>query len=118
MPDNLLKYNSDGEAIGINVSAVKNWVVKTTPYHSDLLPYLLVHYRAKAAYLEELARQTTPWQIIIWTADVTKALIYLEQLIDCILLADETGYNCDLRHHTQLEICPNRRNLTLPDPED
>lgn len=99
MPDNLLRYNEQGEPIGLSLEAVKNFVVKTTPFHSDLLPYLLVHYRAKAAYLEELSKQTIPWQIIIWTTDVIKALAYVEKLIDSILEADETTYSCDLRNH-------------------
>lgn len=118
MPHNLLKYNEEGAPIGLNLAAVKNWAEKTTPHHSDLQPYLLVHYRAKAAYLEELANQTTPWQFIVWTPEVIKALSYLEKLIDCILEADETSYNCDLRNHLTGEICPNRVNLELPNPDE
>lgn len=118
MPDNLLRYDEQGAAIGLNIQAVKNFVAKTTPFHSDLIPYILVHYRARAAYLEELSKQTTPWQIVVWTSDVIKALAYLEKVVDAILEADETTYSCDLRNHRQGEICPNRRNLTLPDPEE
>lgn len=118
MPSNLLRYNEDREPVGINLSAIKHWIVKATPHHTDLQPYLLVHYRAKAALLEELAKQATTWQLIIWTSDVVKALTYVETLIDGILEADETTYSCDLRQHVGHEICPNRRQLILPDPEE
>lgn len=118
MPNNLLKYSSSGEPIGLNISAVKNFVLQTTAHHADLRPYLLVHYKAKTTYLEELAKQLTPWQIIIWTTEVIEALTYVEKLTDCILEADETTYGCDLRNHQAGEVCPNRINLILPDPED
>lgn len=117
MPDNLLKYNQQGEPSGIDIAAVKKWAEKTTPAHADLEPYLLVHFKAKTAYLEELAKQTAPWHIIVWKQEITRALEYLEQLIDAILEADETTYNCDLRQHWAGEICPNRRNLVLPEPD-
>lgn len=118
MPNNLLRYSEEGEPIGLNLQAVKQFVEKTTPFHSDLQPYLLVHYRAKATFLEELSQQAIPWQIVLWTIDVIKALKYIEQLIDTILEADETTYSCDLRNHRPGEICPNRQNLTLPEPEE
>lgn len=118
MPANLLRDNVEGQPIGLNLYAVEEWIHKTTPFHADLQPYLLVHFRAKATFLEELSRQATNWQIIIWTTDVIRALGYIEKLIDTILEADETMYSCDLRNHIVGEICPNRRNLSLPDPED
>lgn len=118
MPDNLLKLNLQGEPIGVDICAIKNWILKTTPHHTDVQPYLLVHYRAKTTFLEEIAKQATPWQLVIWTSDVVKALVYIETLVDKILEADETTYACDLRNHLNGEICPNRRNLSLPDPEE
>lgn len=118
MPDNLLSTNEEGEPIGINFSAIKHWILKTTPYHTDVQPYLLVHYRAKTTFLEELSKQATSWQILLWTGDVVRALAYIETLTNCILEADETSYLCDLRNHLGNEICPNRRHLTLPDLEE
>lgn len=118
MPHNLLRYNGEGEPIGVNLYAVKEFVYRTTPFHIDLQPYLLIHLRAKTKFLEELAHQSTAWQIIIWSADVIRALQYVERLIDAILEEDETTYNCDLRNHPASEICPNRRNLVLPEPEE
>lgn len=117
MPSHLLKYNEEGEPVGINIFEVKNWVIRTTPYHTDLEPYLLVHFRAKTAFLEELAKHSTVWQIIVWTVDVVEALIYLEKIIDCILEADETTYDCSLELHPIGESCPNRINIVLPEPE-
>lgn len=118
MPHNLLEYSNEGEPVGINILAIKDWVAKTTPNHLDVQPYLLVHYRAKYQYLEELSRQTVPWQLVIWTAGVVKALGYLEKLIDTILETDETHYLCDLRNHQQGETCPNRVHLILPEPDN
>lgn len=115
MPDNLIQLNDSGEAIGINISAVKNWALKTTPFHTDFELYQLVHYRAKTTYLEELSRQATIRQLTHWTKEVQKALKYLELLIDSILEEDETTYKCDLRRHAPGENCPNRRHITLPD---
>lgn len=118
MPDNLLRYNASGEPIGLDIFAIENWVKQTTPFHLDLQPYLLAHYKAKTAFLEELALQSTTWQIILWTTEIVKALEYIEKLIDHILESDETTYRCDLRIHRAGEVCPNRVNLDLPDPED
>lgn len=118
MPYHLLRYNDQRRPVGINLYQVKNFIYETTPFHADLQPYLLVHFRAKTSFLEELARQTTPWQCLIWATDILKSFEYIEKLIDTILAEDETTYSCDLRNHIAGEICPNRRNLTLPDPEE
>lgn len=118
MPENLLRKNDSGDSIGVNFQAVKNFIVKSSPFHLDLQPYLLVHFRAKATFLEELARQASNWEIITWTPDIVKALAYVEKIIDSILEADETTYACNLQNHQNGSVCPNRLNLSLPDPED
>lgn len=118
MPDNLLTYNEKGEPSGPNLKAIKNWAINTTPYHSDLKPYRVVHISAKAGYLEELTKQATTYHITIWSKEVDKALEYLEQVVDCILEADETSFQCDLRRHRKGERCPNRKNLVIPDPTE
>lgn len=118
MPDNLLRKNNVGEPNGLNFLAIKNFIEKSTPFHLDLQPYLLAHYRAKSSFIEELARQASNWEITTWTPEIIKAFSYIERLIDCILEADETTFACDLRNHHSGAVCPNRRHLTLPDPEE
>lgn len=119
MPDNLLQLNSLGESIGIDLRAVKNFILRTTPYHLDLESYLLVHYRAKTVFLEELAKQTTAYEQIIWTKQVIRALKYIEHLINRVLESDETTYNCNKPYEPHLPgiKCPNREGIDLPDPE-
>lgn len=118
MPDNLLRKNNKGEPIGLNLLAIKNFIAKTTPFHLELQPYLLAHYRAKSSFIEELARQASNWEIVTFTPEIETALAYIEKLIDCILEADETTFACDLRNHHNGAVCPNRRHLKLPDPEE
>lgn len=118
MPDNLIKTNDSGEPIGINLQSVKNFIVRTTPFHLDLQPYFLVHFRAKTTFIEELAKQATSWEFTQWTPDIIRALAYIEKLIDTILESDETTYACDLRNHQIGQTCPNRANISLPEPED
>lgn len=119
MPDNLLRTNESNEAIGLNFQAVKNFIVRTTPFHLDLQPYVLAHFRAKSTYLEELAKQASNLELVTWTPEIVNALAYIEKLIDCILETDETTYACDLRDDHQYGfICPNRVNLSLPEPEE
>lgn len=118
MPHNLVRYNNQGEATGINLRAIAYCSLKTTPTHMDLEQYRLVHSRARTKYLEELAKQATLWQLTLWASEITKALQYLEKTIDTILEADETTYACNKSNHTPGGTCPNRRNIRFPRPEE
>lgn len=117
MPENFLNKNGEGETNGVNYEAVKQYIVKSSPYHLDLQPYMLVHFRAKATFLEALAQQISNWEFITSTPYIVKALKYIENLIDSLLESDETTFACNLRNHHN-EICPNRADLTLPELEE
>lgn len=114
--DFLIKRDIAGNKIGIDLHAIKPWVVDQVPFHSDLEPYVLVHSRTKTLYLSALADHLTTSQVIRWTHQVQAATAYLDRLVDAILEQDETSYNCDLRTHKAGEICPNRIGLRLPNP--
>lgn len=112
----LLKRDQTGKIIGVNQNAIKYWILDNVPHHSDLEPYVLVHTRLRHKYFDKLADQLTTEQVIHWRNEIRAAVIYLERLLDIILEHDETTYECDLRHHHNGEVCPNRAGVVLPDP--
>jgi type II secretory pathway predicted ATPase ExeA len=115
--DQLLRKDIRGVYIGLNIHAIKHWIVATTPFHADLEPFALVHHRAKSTYLQAL-EQNVSWSVLLtWEDELKSALKYVETLINAILLNDETTYRCNLQPHRPGAICPNRRRLRLPNPE-
>lgn len=114
---NLILTNANGELIGINIPAIKNWIALTTPFHTDVESFAFVHYRAKSEYLHAL-EQIASWPTLLnWPQQLKIALDYITILINEIVLHDETTFYCNLQPHSFGEICPNRTGLTLPNPE-
>lgn len=112
----LINRNSIGTPTGLNLKAIKSWILDTTPYHVDLEPYTQVHLAAKTRYFSILAEQLSSEQIIQWRNQILAATIYVERLVDTILEHEETTYLCDLRTHPKGEQCPNRAGIVLPEP--
>lgn len=91
MPADLFELDDNGNPIGISFEKVKDFIKRATPFHLDLEHFYLIHYRAKLSFLEELSKQVTLYQIL--------------------LFGRETTYhsNTPYRPHMNGEICPNRR---------
>lgn len=113
----LLRKDIEGVNIGLNIRAIKNWILATTPYHTDLQSSELVHHRAKTSYLSAIEREV-PWSVLLtWEHELKYALKYVEALIKVIQHNDQFAYQCNRRPHIRGERCLNRRRLELPNPE-
>lgn len=112
----LVLRDTSGKKIGINIRAIRRWILDNLPYHSDLESYILVHVSTRDKYFSELANQLSTAQIHRWKDQIIAATIYLEKLVDYTLEHDETAYLCNLRPHYNGEVCPNRAGITLPEP--
>lgn len=113
----LLRQNSIGEYIGINLNSIKAWITSVTPYHAHLEHFEFVHYRAKAQYLRTLEQEVSWSDLLHWPEELKNALNYIAILINELLIQDETTYRCNLQTHGPGEPCPNRANLSISDPE-
>lgn len=113
----LLRQNSTGAYIGINLNSIKAWITSVTPFHAHLEHFGFVHYRAKAQYLQTLEQEVS-WSVLLhWPEELKSALNYIAILTNELLIHDETTYRCNLQAHAPGEFCPNRASLRLSDPE-